>query len=229
MVTAPLGWLNNADGGSYPPAPWHLRGTARVSLWRVRADELPVACLPPGARPVTLLGRAVVGTGWAAYGPGGVLTYNEVLAVVRVRLAGRLCTTVTHIWVDHPAYVAGARELWGIPKQHATFQVRRVAGAGSTDFAASAAAADGRPIATLRFRGRVALPGRWRLRTRTAQRPLDHGKGKGPKTARAEALASVELGAATWSFAPEGRLGFLRAQEPFVSARLTGLSLRFGG
>jgi len=229
MVTAPPGWLNNADGVSYPPAPWHLRGTAYVSLWRVRADELPAACLPPEARPVTLLGRAVVGTGWAVYGPGGVLAYNEVLAAVRVRLAGRLFTTVTHIWVDHPSSVAGARELWSIPKQLAAFRVRPDGGGGDPDFVASAATLDGRPIAALRFWGRVALPGRWRLRTRTAQRPLGHGRGEGLKIARAEARTSVELGAATWDFASEGPLGFLRAHEPFVSARLAGLSLRFGG
>jgi hypothetical protein len=68
---------------------------------------------------------------------------------------------------------------------------------------------------------------------RTAQRPLGedqgHGRGEGLKIARAEARASVELGAATWDFAPKGPLGFLRAHEPFVSARLAGLSLRFGG
>jgi hypothetical protein len=221
--------MRNADGVSYPPAPWHLRGTAYVSLWRVRADELPVACLPPDARPVTLLGRAVVGTGWAVYGTGGVLAYHEVLAAVRVRLAGRPYTTVTHIWVDHPASLAGARELWSIPKQLAALRVRRVGGGGNADFAASAASLDGRPIAALRFQGRTVLPGRWRLRTRTAQRSLGHGRGEGLKIARAEARASVELGAATWDFAPEGPLGFLRAHEPFVSVRLAGLSLRFGG
>src|SRR3712207_2100645 len=86
----PPGWLRNAERVSYPPAPWHLQGTACVSLWRVEADELPAGCLPPGARPVTLLGRAVVvGTGWAVHEPGGVLACNEVLAAVRVRVRGR--------------------------------------------------------------------------------------------------------------------------------------------
>jgi hypothetical protein len=233
MATMPPGWLSSADGVSYPPAPWRLRGTAYVSLWRVPADELPAGCRPPGARPVSLFGRAVVGTAWAVYGPGGVLTYNEVLAAVRVRVRGRSYVTVTHIWVDHPSSLAGGRDLWGIPKQRATFQVRREVGAaGGADFEASAATLGGRPIAALRFWRRVALPGRWRLRTRTAQRPLGQGAGEGrgkdPKIAAAEALTSVELGAARWSFAPDGPLGFLDGREPFLSARLAEMSLRFG-
>jgi hypothetical protein len=224
MAAAPPGWLSDADGVRYPPEPWYLRGTAYVSLWRLRADELPAACLPPGTRPMTLFGRAVVGTAWAIYGPGGDLAYNEVLAAVRVRVGGRPFTTVTHIWVDHPASVAGGRELWNIPKQPAVFRI----GGGDGGFEASAATLDGRPIAALRFRGRAALPGRWRLRTRTAQGSLDHDGGKALKIAAAEALASVGFGAAAWDFALDGPLGFLHGREPFLSARLTELSLRFG-
>jgi hypothetical protein len=55
---------------------------------------------------------------------------------------------------------------------------------------------------------REGADGLLRDTTRTAQRPLDHGEGKDPKIARAEALTSVEPGAATWDFAPEGRLAF---------------------
>ena len=227
MAAAPPGWLSDADRVRYPPEPWYLRGTAYVSLWRIRADELPATCLPPGTRLVMVFGRAVVGTAWAVYGPGGVLAYNEVLAAVRVRVGGRPFTTVTHIWVDHPASVAGGRELWGIPKQHAAFQVRGD-GAGGAEFAASAVTPDGQPIAKLRFRGRAALPGRWRLRTRTVQQPLDHDRSKALKIAEAKARASVGFGAAAWDFALDGPLGFLHGREPFLSARLTELSLRFG-
>jgi hypothetical protein len=49
------------------------------------------------------------------------------------------------------------------------------------------------------------------------------------KIADAETLTSVELGAAIWSFAPEGPLAFLSGREPFLSARLAETSLRFGG
>jgi hypothetical protein len=228
MAVAPPGWPTDADGVSYPPAPWHLRGTAWVSLWRVPADGLPAGCLPPGARPATVFGRALVATAWAVYGPGGTLAYDEVLAAVRVRVRGRSFTTVTHVWVDHPASVAGGRALWGIPKRRAVFQVQD-GGARGAGFAASAATLDGRPIAALRFRGRTGLPGRWSFRTRTAQRPLGRDRGEDPKIARAEAVAAVELGVAAWDFAPDGPLGFLNGREAFLSARLADLALRFGG
>ena len=227
MAAAPPGWLSRRRQGALPARTLVSPGDGFVSLWRMRVDELPATCLPPGTRLVMVFGRAVVGTAWAVYGPGGVLAYNEVLAAVRVRVGGRPFTTVTHIWVDHPASVAGGRELWGIPKQHAAFRVRGH-GADGAEFAASAVTPDGQPIAKLRFRGRAALPGRWRLRTRTAQRPLDHDRGKALKIAEAKALASVGFGAAAWDFALDGPLGFLHGREPFLSARLTELSLRFG-
>lgn len=226
MGEAPPGWPNGAGGVSYPPEPWHLQGTAWISLWRVPARALPAGRLPTGARPATVFGRAVVGTAWAVYRPGGTLAYNEALAAVRVRAGGRSFTTVTHVWVDHPASVAGGRALWGMPKQSAVFRN----GDRDGGFAASAAAeADGRPIAALRFRGRAALPGRWRWRTRTAQQPLGDGQDRGVTIARAEASAFVELGTAAWDFAPDGPLGFLCGRTPFVSARLAEVALRFGG
>jgi hypothetical protein len=115
MVAATEAWPRDAEGVAYPPEPWHLRGSAYASLWRVPADELPAGCLPTGAGPTLLLGRAVVATAWVLYRTGGVLAYDELLAAVRVRVGGRACATVTHIWVDHPASAAGGRALWGIP------------------------------------------------------------------------------------------------------------------
>lgn len=227
MPAAPEGWPMDPDGVAYPPEPWHLRGSACVSLWRVPAAAVPAGHLPPGARIATPLGRALVGTAWAVHGPGGVLAYNEVMAAVRVRVAGRAGVTVTHVWVDHPSSVAGGRELWAIPKQLAAFRVRDVGAAG---FAASASEPDGRPLAEIGFRAAPALPGRWRLRTATAQRPLGPGgDGAGARVAEAEVRASVAFGAATWTFAPDGPLGFLAGRRPFLSVRLSDASLRFGG
>lgn len=175
MATAPLGWMSSAGGVSYPPAPWHLRGRAYVSAWRVPAGELPATCLPPDARPVAVFGRAVVGTAWAAYKPGGVLAYNEVLVAMRVRVGGRPFTTITHIWVDHPASIAGGRELWGIPKQQAIFQVHDGRGAGG-GFAASAATrtGNGSPRSASRAGRRclaagVSAPGRRNCRRTRAE------------------------------------------------------------
>lgn len=104
-----------------------------------------------------------------------------MLAAVRVRAVRRGFTTVTHIWVDHPASAAGGRALWSMPKQLAMFRI----GERDGGFAASAADPDRRTIAALRFRGRAARPGGWRWRTRTAQQPLG-GQGRGLTIAKAE-------------------------------------------
>src|SRR5688572_28557362 len=103
MAVAPSRSSGGAGGASFPPAPWRLEGDLYVSLWLVRAAELPADCLPPGARLATMFGRAVVATAFAVYDPSGVLAYNELLAAVPVRLGKRSVITITHIWVDHPS------------------------------------------------------------------------------------------------------------------------------
>src|ERR1700712_2340419 len=121
MAAEPQNWLTRSDGVSYPPAPWHLRGAAYISLWQVRASHLPEACLSRDVPPLTVLGRVLVGTAFAVYEPHGILAYNELLLAVQVR-RGALSVSVPCIWVDHPASVAGARALWSIPKQEAAFE-----------------------------------------------------------------------------------------------------------
>ncbi|MGW4115932.1 acetoacetate decarboxylase family protein [Actinosynnema sp. NPDC004786] len=124
----------------YPPEPWRLNGRGCVAVWLVRATELP----PLPARPVTLVGRAVVGTAFVDYRPPG-MAYHEVLAAVLVRRGPRVGVSITHIWVDSEASRAGGRELWGIPKERAAFEWD---GDGLT-----ASARDGRgPIASVRAR-----------------------------------------------------------------------------
>lgn len=215
----PSGWIANPDDASYPPAPWHLGGTLLVSAWWVPVAALP-ASLPPQARPVSCFGHSIVVTAWAIYEPGGVLAYNEVMAAVRVRMGRKRCITITHIWVDHPSSVAGARALWGIPKKLAVFQA--IHGGRGAPFEADAES-DGQCIASVDFQPRLALPGWWRLRTQTAQ-SLDGQV----KIARAQALAQVELGAAAWRFAPAGPLGFLDRRKPLLSIRLNPISVSFG-
>src|SRR5687768_9930059 len=99
---------------SYPPEPWQLHGRACVSVWLVRATALP----PLPVRPVTVFGRAVVGTAFVDYRPPG-MAYHEVLAAVLVRRGLRFGVSIPRIWVDSPASLAGGRELWGIPKEPA--------------------------------------------------------------------------------------------------------------
>ena len=93
-----------AEPGRYPPAPWAMRGQLWLSVFRLRepVDEL---------RPAGLYGTAFV-----SYEPGSALTYSELLVARPVTTeAPGLRVTITDIWVDSPASVAGGRELWAIP------------------------------------------------------------------------------------------------------------------
>ncbi|HCB06324.1 MAG TPA: hypothetical protein DEQ43_19155 [Nocardioides bacterium] len=67
-------------------------------------------------RPAGLYGAAFV-----SYDEGSPLTYHELLVARPVSTVehGRR-VTITDIWVDSPASVAGGRELWAIPKGCAT-------------------------------------------------------------------------------------------------------------
>ncbi|MCS7477380.1 acetoacetate decarboxylase family protein, partial [Umezawaea endophytica] len=105
----------------YPPEPWDLHGHGCVSLWTVRARDLPA--LPDGVRPVTAFGRALVTTAFVDYLPGSLLPYRELLVGVLVRHGARPGLSITDIWVDSPQSKAGGRELWGIPKELADLTI----------------------------------------------------------------------------------------------------------
>lgn len=212
---------------SYPPAPWHLRGTAYISLWQAEEVRLPGGCLPRGIEPVRILGRVLVGTAVAVYEPGGMLAYNEVLMAVAVHRGIRPALTVPHIWVDHPASIAGARAMWSIPKQEATFQIR---GGGTSErpFEAQAVTPEGQLIADLRFQRSAPLPGRWPVYMTLVQ---GSGMGTGRpevQVTEASAWARCALGASTWRFGQQSPLYFLQDRAPFLSLQLGGLSLGIG-
>ncbi|MGH3802631.1 MAG: acetoacetate decarboxylase family protein [Pseudonocardiaceae bacterium] len=106
-------------------------------------------------------GTALVGTAWVIYEPGGVLSYRELLVAVLVHRRGRPLVTITDIWVDRAPVLHGGRELWGIPKQWASFHVDGVT--------CAAVDTDGEPIASAAVRPIGALPGRWHTRYTVAQ------------------------------------------------------------
>jgi hypothetical protein len=111
---------------SYPEEPWHLAGQMYLSLWLVPERELPPVA--DGTRPVTVAGRGAVGAAWVVYENDSVLRYNELLRAVLVRDGRRPRVCITDIWVDSAASMAGGRELWGIPKEMADFDIDRTAG-----------------------------------------------------------------------------------------------------
>ncbi len=208
---------------SYPPEPWDLRGQMHLTVWRMPLADLPA--LPPGLAPVRLGGHALVSTAWVDYEPGGVLSYRELLVAVLVWHGRRLRVSITDIWVDSAPSLRGGRELWGIPKELATFDI------AGPRFAASTL--EGTSIASGTVAPRAGLPGRWPARYTVVQ---DSGiQDSGARDPDGElavtpvySRAALWLTHATWKFAPDGPLAWLAGGRPLLSASLRDFRLRFG-
>ncbi|WP_370961494.1 acetoacetate decarboxylase family protein [Amycolatopsis sp. cg9] len=197
----------------YPPQPWHLTADARVSIWRVPPSRLP--SLPPGAAPLLVAGQASVFTAWIDYTPPGQLAYHELLAAVSIK-ARRVSCSITEIWVDSEASMAGGRELWAIPKGLATLDFT----SGPTFTATAATSGDW--IATAAFKRRPGLP----LRVPTSFEVVQERDGllRTPVGAKIRPRPA----SADWSFNPDGPLGYLDGRRPVASLELPGSQLRFG-
>ncbi|MGW3632165.1 acetoacetate decarboxylase family protein [Streptomyces sp. NPDC005122] len=200
----------------YPDEPWHLAGQMYVSLWLVPRAELP--SVVPGTRPLTAAGRGLVGAAWVVYENDSVLHYNELLRAVLMRDGARLRVCITDIWVDSEASMAGGRALWGIPKEMATFEVRRAEGMSF------AARTDAGALAVGRYIERGRLPGRWPLAYKLAQ--TLNGR---IKTSPVRSSAALRLARAEWRAPADSRLGALTRRTPLVSLALRDFTLRFGG
>lgn len=202
------------DAPGYPPEPWDLRGQLHASVFLLPAASVPVD-LPPGWRPVRLLGRAVVGTAWVEYEPGGVVSYRELMATVLVRRGWRVLPTITHIWVDSVSSRDGGRALWGIPKRLAHFDV---------DGPGRSARDDLGPLALGRVRERLRLPGRWPVRFAIVQR-----LGGRAKVSPVHASGRIAVSAARLHADPNGPLAFLAGRRTWASFALLDFRMSFGG
>jgi acetoacetate decarboxylase len=110
------------DGTDYPPPPWNLHTTMAVagSLIDVREarkhipDDFEIVEIRPG--------RTLGAVGLVDYGPGSIFPYNELVVICGlVRIAGRTGGWISHIYVDSTRSQAGGIELFGLPKQLASF------------------------------------------------------------------------------------------------------------
>ncbi|MFC3606222.1 acetoacetate decarboxylase family protein [Stutzerimonas tarimensis] len=206
--------MNETPSQPFPPAPWHLQGSACASLWQVAAASLPQA----GPAPLRLAGRLLVLTVWARY-TEGTLAYDELALAVLQRARPAPSLTVGPIWVSDSHAAAGGRALWSIPKVLGEFTTctsdRRFTGQLSQA---------GTAIATLEFTSRMALPGRLPLVGHALQR----GAAGHLCSARCSARGRLVLGNAAWDFSAEGPLSFLRGRRPLASLRLESLRLVFG-
>jgi hypothetical protein len=182
-----------------------------VSVWAVPVAAVPA--LPPAVRVLRLFNRAFIGTAWVDYQPGGDMSYRELLSAVLTRDGWRPRVTITHIWVDSAASRDGGRELWGIPKDLASFSFS----AG----AASAVTPDG-PIASSLLSGRglpPRLPAGFRVVQDLAGRAV---------TTPVRSTARYGPARVAWTVAPGGPLRFLAGRRPLLSFVAADFRMRFG-
>lgn len=173
---------------------------------------------------MTLGGTGLVATAWFDYLPSGQMSYHELLSAVVVRGGLTPTATITEIWVDSPASLAGGRALWAIPKELADLEFT-----GGRGFTATAstngedAPGGGDWIATAAFTPRPSLPARMPASFAIRQETTD-----GPLTSAVRSAAKPGAAAAAWNVNPRGPLGYLAGRTPVLSARLSDARIRFG-
>lgn len=209
----------------YPPEPWHLRGQMYGALWRLPRSQVP-GPLPAGVRPLITAGTAWVATAWVDYQEGGVLAYRELLAAVLGRVGAVPTVTITRIWVDDPRSLAGGRELWGIPKQLARFDIDHDSGLTAAAYECGDVGGDvgGDELARGEFRPAVTLPGRVPLRATFVQQ---HPGGR--RRTRATMVARLQLGRATLRVRRSSPLAFVAGARPVAGFAARDFRLVFGG
>ncbi|RLV56167.1 acetoacetate decarboxylase [Aeromicrobium phragmitis] len=195
------------DVKTFPTEPWDLAGHAVVAAG---LTDRAVIHAPPGTRPVTVGGRALVALALFVYEPPSPLTYREIMAATLVRRGLRPFVHITHIWVDSPASRDGGRALWAIPKHLADFEV-------TPDRYAA------RDIATTTLRrGRrlaVPFPARFTVAQRRDGRTL---------TTPVRGRVRISPARSHWTITGDGPLGHLTGFRPLVSVAIRSFRLRFG-
>ena len=209
-------WMASRDAEvTYPAAPWQMVGQLWLSLFRLRE---PVDDLRPAG---------VYGAAFVSYEPGSPLTYSELL-VARLTDAGAhgRCVSITDIWVDSPASVAGGRELWAIPKGLCDFELDTVhrGPLSSTDWSAGL---ERRPIASASFtdvsRAMLRIP----FKGTTWQPGIEDTDGE-DRTAVLQGSSKALPCRGRWDFAADGPLGWMRRARQLASFRQADFRMSFG-
>ena len=209
-MTAPLPYEKVA----YPAAPWQMVGSLWLSLFRLKqdVDEL---------RPAGVYGAAFV-----SYEVGSPLTYSELLVARPIRSGKhRRRVTITDIWVDSPASVAGGRELWAIPKGLCDFTVDS-SYRGPVTTTTWSATIDRQPVASARFTDVSRVAPRLPFKGGTWQPELPEGGGE--KTAILQGSSKAAPCRGRWDFDPHGPLAWLRDARQLASFRQAAFRLSFG-
>jgi acetoacetate decarboxylase len=212
-------WVDSPTAGvSYPAAPWHMVGSLWLSIFKV-------------ARPVDELRPAgIYGAAFVVYEEGSPLTYHEFLVARLVDGGesgrGGRRVSITDIWVDSPASVAGGRELWAIPKGLADFgfESERRGPYTATEWSVTDART---PIASASFkdvsRAAIRLP----FKGGTWQPGIDDTAGE-ERTATLQGSSKALPARATWDINPHGPVGFLAGARRLASFRQADFRMSFG-
>jgi acetoacetate decarboxylase len=203
---------------TYPPAPWQMHGQLWVSLFRVRRGDHPAR--EPG----------VYGVALVKYEEPSPLTYAELLAAHIVETGGSpaRAVSITDIWVDSPASVAGGRELWAIPKDLCEFTYRTERHTLATRTTWTASLGD-QPIATATFSDVSRIAPRLKFTGATWQRRTAPDPRAGQEvTARLSGSSKALPCRSSWSFDPAGPLGWLHGKRTLASFRQADFEMSFG-
>lgn len=200
---------------TYPATPWAMVGQLWLSIFRLKT---PVDDLRPAG---------IYGAAFVSYEPGSPLTYSELLVA---RLAdtdsyGRR-VSITDIWVDSPASVAGGRELWAIPKGLCDFELdtQRRGPLSTTEWSASF---DRRPIASASFTDVSKAMVRMPFKGGTWQPGIDDTNGE-ERTAILQGSSKALPARGRWDFAVDGPLGWMRGARQLASFRQADFKMSFG-
>ena len=212
-------WVESPTAGvSYPAAPWHMVGSLWLTIFKLAepVDEL---------RPAGIYGAAFV-----SYEQGSPLTYSEFLVarLVDSEASGKSGrrVSITDIWVDSPASVAGGRELWAIPKGLADFtlEAEHTGPLSTTEWSVT----EGHTaIAFASFkdvsRAAVRLP----FKGGTWQPGIEDTDGA-ERTATLQGSSKALPARAHWDINPDGPVGFLAGARQLASFRQAAFRMSFG-
>ena len=203
-----------SPAAAYPPAPWRMVGQMWVSVFRV-ADDVDAA------HP-----RGIYGAAFVSYEEGSPLTYSELLVARVLRTpAGDRRVSITDIWVDSPASVAGGRGLWAIPKGLGDFE-SSTSRRGPLERARWSMSTDGAPVASARFSDLSAIAPRLPARGGVWQAPIDaHTVPVETDMVGRSRLAPCT---SSWTFDTAGPLGWLAGRRSLASFRQRDFTLSFG-
>ena len=199
--------------GDFPPAPWQMHGSLWLSVFRLGRDA--------GDRhPAGVYGAAFV-----SYREPSPLTYGELLVARTTKTpSGGKAVTITDIWVDSPASLAGGRTLWAIPKDLCDFDLESTF-RGPLTSTAWRATVERRPVAEASFTDVSRAAPRAPFRGLVDQPPIPEHPGRGRAGMSGSAKALPCRG--RWSFDADGPLAFLREARQLGSFRMADFRLRF--